>query len=164
MRSNAADPSVVDNSLFLKMGEAKKTAWFAIYNDYLQSKWSYQQKTDYMPSGDSQLDARGRPIPLELPNEEYFSQVETQTDFYDLFKNWEIRAMKENPNLTEKVAPNFHKLVDYMQKRAIAERHVPFIGEAAYEKYGCAEVNEPDTAAAFAEVNSMIMRETAVAM
>lgn len=66
--------------------------------------------------------------------------------------------------MSEKVAPNFHKLVDFMQKRAIADRHVPFIGEAAYEKYGCAEVNEPDTAAAFAEVNAMMTREAAMAV
>lgn len=113
-RSNAADPSVVDNSMFLKMSEAKKKAWFAIYNDYLQSKWSQQQKTDYMPTRADQVDSKGRVKPVELPNEEYFSQVETQSDFYDLFKDWEIRAMQETSGVTEKVAPNFFKMVDFM--------------------------------------------------
>ena len=60
--------------------------------------------------------------------------VSSQEEFYNLFKNWKVRALTQV--MTETQAPALHAYMDYLEKTMIAERYENELGAAAYERVG----------------------------
>lgn len=72
-------------SLFSQLNIAKRVAWYKIYNDYLQSRWT--KDTNRRDIGGQRN--RGSQSQVELPSEHELLEAQSQREFLELFRDWE---------------------------------------------------------------------------